>query len=213
MNDNNKSLIWSICLLIGVALIFYGVRYKKHTRNISETMVNEITKVTEMKTTAPITDTSKELTTEFKTSIQTTSNTITKTQTIPTTSTISTVPKSNPLAISQAEYDLICSIVMNETGYGSYEGCVAVAQCFRNAMLREGADAFTVQKKYGYYYTKTPNEQVKRAVYDVFYNSVTVTDEPIICFYAPAIKYSAWHESQIFVCEYDGNKFFKFRGE
>lgn len=121
------------------------------------------------------------------------------------------------ISISQAEYNLICSVVMRETGYGSYEGCVAVSQCFRNAMIREknsgnAYDAWSVQRKYGYGGVgRTPNERVKRAVYDVFYNGVTITSEPIICYYAPALAYSAWHESQIYVCSYDGNKFFKFR--
>ena len=115
--------------------------------------------------------------------------------------------------ITAAEYEEICGVVMNETGYGSYEGCIAVAQAIRNQIIRERSlghayDIVSVRKTYQEYYTKAPNERVRRAVTDVFYNHTVVTTEPIIAWCA---GYSAWHAAQIEVCSYDGNVFYKLR--
>jgi len=113
--------------------------------------------------------------------------------------------------ITAAEYEEICGVVMNETGYGSYEGCVAVAQAIRNQIIRERSlghayDVSSVRKTYQEHYTKTPNERVRRAVTDVFYNHIVITTEPIIAWCA---GYSSWHSSQVQVCSYDGNSFYK----
>jgi len=115
--------------------------------------------------------------------------------------------------ITAAEYEEICGVVMNETGYGSYEGCVAVAQAIRNQIIRErelghAYDVPSVRKTYQEYFTKTPNERVRRAVTDVFYNHTVVTTEPIIAWCA---GYSEWHSSQVQVCSFDGNDFYKLR--
>jgi len=115
--------------------------------------------------------------------------------------------------ITAAEYDEICGVVMNETGYGSYEGCVAVAQAIRNQIIRERSlghayDIASVRRTYQEYFTKTPNERVRRAVTDVFYNHIVVTEEPIIAWCA---GYSPWHSSQVQVCSFDGNDFYRLR--
>lgn len=117
--------------------------------------------------------------------------------------------------ISAEEYYEICGVVMNETGYGSYEGCVAVAQAIRNQIIREkhlghAYDIESVRKTYQEHSTKKPNDLVRRAVTDVFYNHIVVTEEPIIAWCS---GYSSWHSSQIEVCSYDGNTFYKLRGE
>jgi len=113
--------------------------------------------------------------------------------------------------ITAAEYEEICGVVMNETGYGSYEGCVAVAQAIRNQIIRErelghAYDIASVRKTYQEHYTKTPNERVRQAVTDVFYNHTVVTTEPIIAWCA---GYSSWHAAQVQVCSFDGNDFYK----
>ena len=113
--------------------------------------------------------------------------------------------------ITAAEYKEICGVVMNEAGHGSYEGCVAVAQAIRNQIIREqelghAYDIASVRKTYQEHYTKTPNEQVRQAVTDVFYNHIVVTTEPIIAWCA---GYSEWHASQVQVCSFDGNDFYK----
>lgn len=115
--------------------------------------------------------------------------------------------------ITAYEYNEICGVVMNETGYGSYEGCVAVAQAIRNQIIRErklghAYDVPSVRRTYQEHYTKASNERVRRAVTDVFYNHTVVTTEPIIAWCA---GYSAWHAAQVQVCSFDGNDFYKLR--
>lgn len=112
--------------------------------------------------------------------------------------------------ITEEEYYIICGVVMNETGCGSYEGCVAVAQSIRNQMIREKSkgnpyDIASIRKTYQEHYTKTPNDLVCEAVADVFYNHVVVTKEPIIAW---CNGFSSWHSQQCYICSYDGNDFY-----
>lgn len=122
-----------------------------------------------------------------------------------------------PVYISTQEYYTICGIVMNEAGayYGSYEGRVAVAQCIRNQIIREkkcghSYDIETIRKVYGEHTTKTPSDEVRKAVTDVFYNHVVVTKEPIIAWCATGYE-SSWHRSQVYVCSYGGNSFYRLQ--
>ena len=99
---------------------------------------------------------------------------------------------------------------MNETGYGSYEGCVAVAQSIRNQIIREKHkgnpyDIASIRQTYQEYYTKKPNDLVRKAVSDVFYNHIVVTKEPIIAWCNGT---SSWHSQQRYICSYDGNNFY-----
>ena len=127
------------------------------------------------------------------------------------------------ISITDSEYNTICCVVMREAGAGSFDGCAAVAQCILDGMLYEGKSATYVLNNYGYYPEKAvsraqripPNETVKKAVTAVFYNGYRVTSEPIIVYYSPANmpnNWSNWHEQQVYVCSYDGNKFFKYPG-
>lgn len=114
------------------------------------------------------------------------------------------------ISISESEYHEICGVVMNETGYGSYEGCVAVAQSIRNQIIREKHkdnpyDISSIRKAYQEHYTKTPNDRVRRAVTDVFYNHIVVTKQPILFWCS---GYSSWHAKQVYICSYDGNNFY-----
>lgn len=98
--------------------------------------------------------------------------------------------------------------VMAEAGSESREGIMAVAQCILNASEKEGIRPTDAIKKYKYTpIRKEPNEAVKEAVTAVFDNGETVTDEPILYFYANYI-YSGWHESQRFVTQIGVHRFF-----
>lgn len=115
-----------------------------------------------------------------------------------------------PVYVSAEEYYTICGVVMNETGYGSYEGCVAVAQSIRNQIIREKNkgnpyDIEYIRQTYQEYYTKKPNDLVRKAVTDVFYNHIVVTIEPIIAWCNGT---SSWHSQQKYICSYDGNNFY-----
>lgn len=100
-------------------------------------------------------------------------------------------------------------VVMGESGGESYEGQVLVAQCLLNACLKEGLQPSEIRKKYKYAgWYDNPSNSVKTAVREVFDNGYKVTDEFILYFYAPKICKSDWHETQRFVIEVGGHKFF-----
>ncbi len=136
------------------------------------------------------------------------------------TASVKTRVSGTNVYITDSEYDTICCVVMREAGGGSFDGCAAVAQCILDGMLYENKSATYVLNNYGYSPQNAvsraqripPNDTVKNAVTVVFYQGYRVTEEPIIVYYAPAICYSSWHEQQVYVCSYDGNKFFKFPG-
>ena len=102
-------------------------------------------------------------------------------------------------------------VIMAEAGGEPREGIIAVAQCILNAAENSNISPVEAVKKYGYTsIRKEPNEAVREAVKAVFDNGETVTNEPILYFYATYI-YSAWHESQEFVIEIGNHRFFKAR--
>ena len=112
-------------------------------------------------------------------------------------------------SLTEAERDLIERVVMAESGGESYKGQMLVAQCILNACEIDGIRPAKAIKKYAYAKARPePSDSVKRAVSAVFDKGETVTDEPIVYFYAPALVRSEFHESQIFTIEEGGHKFF-----
>lgn len=108
-------------------------------------------------------------------------------------------------AVERAEIE---RVVMAEAGSESREGIIAVAQCILNAAEREGVRPTEAVKMYKYTPDrKEPTEAVREAVSAVFDNGETVTDEPIIYFYANYI-HSGWHETQRFVTQIGVHRFF-----
>ena len=111
--------------------------------------------------------------------------------------------------LTDAERDLVERVVMAESGGESYKGQMLVAQCILNACEIDGIRPAKVVKKYVYAKARPePSDSVKQAVSAVFDKGETVTDEPIVYFYAPALVNSEFHESQIFAIEEGGHKFF-----
>lgn len=101
------------------------------------------------------------------------------------------------------------SLVMAESGAESYEGQMGVAQCILNACEKEGKQPSEIAIMYRYTkHRPAPNESVKEAVRAVFDRGEVITDAKILYFYAPALVYSAWHESQTYVLTVGGHKFF-----
>lgn len=112
-------------------------------------------------------------------------------------------------ALTEAERDVIERVVMAEAGAEPYDGQVLIAQCILNAAERSGIrpDEAVVE----YQYTpkrQEPTESVKKAVAAVFDDGEQVTAEPVLYFYAPGVTYSTFHESQNFVIEVGGHRFF-----
>ena len=105
--------------------------------------------------------------------------------------------------ISNEDRKTICYIVSGEAGYESMEGKMAVAQSLLNAMKKENKSAKQIKKLYKYSGWKTSLEnqnpemwaEVVEAVNRVFDNGETVTDKPILFFYAPKYCSGSWHKT------------------
>lgn len=115
--------------------------------------------------------------------------------------------------LSEFERDGVERVVMAESGGESYKGQMLVAQCILNAAEKEGISPSEAVVKYKYTKSRPePTDQVRQAVSAVFDLGETVTDEPILYFYNPKHCVSSWHESQVFVIEVGGHRFFKLNG-
>jgi len=111
--------------------------------------------------------------------------------------------------LSVAERDLVERVVMAEAEDEPYIGKLLVCQCILNACRLNNKRPAEIIKQYAYATRRPePSESVKEAVAAVFDKGETVTDEPVIYFYAPALIKSAFHERQRFVVEVGGHRFF-----
>jgi len=116
--------------------------------------------------------------------------------------------------LTPQERDLVERVVMAEAGGESYKGQMLVCQCILNACEIDGIRPAEVIRKYVYAKARPePSDSVKQAVSAVFDKGETVTDEPILYFYAPALVKSEFHESQRFVLAEGNHKFFAEREE
>lgn len=112
--------------------------------------------------------------------------------------------------LTEAERVEIASVVMAEAGGEPFEGMMAVAQCILQASEDDGLRPTEAVVEYKYTkHRPKPSEDALRAVAAVFDEGRVVTAQPIKYFYAPALVYSAWHESQDYVLTIQGHKFFK----
>lgn len=112
------------------------------------------------------------------------------------------------------ERELICEVVMAESGIEPFDGKMAVSQCILNACEKTGKRPAEIVEEYGYTDRRVePNEDVKRAVSAVFDSGEVATDAEILYFYAPELCQSIWHESQTYVCTIGGHRFFEEAGK
>lgn len=111
--------------------------------------------------------------------------------------------------LTSAERKLIERVVMAEAGGEIYEGQMLVAQCILDACEIDGIRPAEAVKKYAYARSRPePSGSVSKAVTSVFDLGETVVDEPVLYFYAPGRVKSQFHESQQFVCQVGGHRFF-----
>lgn len=112
--------------------------------------------------------------------------------------------------LTSYERDIVERVVMAESGAEPYDGQVLVAQCILNACRIENLRPAEIVSYCGYTTARPEaSDSVKRAVSAVFDEGFTITDEPVRYFYAPALCVSNWHETQEFVCEVGGHRFFR----
>lgn len=134
---------------------------------------------------------------------------------ISTTSTpAATATPAARYTLTAEERDTVERVVMAEAGGESFEGKMLVAQCILTATEKTGLQPSEVVVKYKYTASRPePSQSVKDAVAAVFDRGELVVDEPVMYFYNPAIVESEWHESQIFVIEVGGHRFFAERSQ
>ena len=135
--------------------------------------------------------------------------------TAPASETVEPVEPAEPALrypLTDAERDVVERVVMAEAGGESFEGQMLVAQCILNAAEKRGVEPSEAVVLYSYTKSRPdPTQRVRDAVTAVFDRGETVVDEPILYFYNPALVTSDFHESQIFVIEEGGHRFFAER--
>jgi N-acetylmuramoyl-L-alanine amidase len=110
-------------------------------------------------------------------------------------------------ALTDEELYLVCGIVAAEAQNEPYDGKMAVAQTILNNCERNNRRPADIAWMYADP-RHTWSDEVWQAVSAVFFEGHTVTDELIMWFYNPALCVSEWHESQRFVMEIGGHRFF-----
>lgn len=115
--------------------------------------------------------------------------------------------------ITQEDKITLERIVEGEAGWESFDGKCWVATCLRNAMEKDGLTAEQVRVSYQYSgWKENVSEETERAVAEVFERG-NKTNDSVLWFYAPKWCNSEWHESQRFVEEIGGHRFFAPKGE
>lgn len=115
------------------------------------------------------------------------------------------------VVLSPADRDLVEKIVQRESGGGDITAAALVAQAMRDAIVYKGYTSVkAVQNCMGYTgdLNKIPNDNTKAAVSYIFDQGGIAVDHEILYFYAPARCNSSFHESQTFITEYGGHRFF-----
>lgn len=118
------------------------------------------------------------------------------------------------VSITGNNRDNLERLVMGEAGGEGFEGAALVAQAIKDTMLLEdNYDVKWIKKEYKYSASlnKEPNEDAINAVKYVFDDGGYVVKHRLIYFYAPKwVKnhWSGFHESQDFIIEWSGHKFF-----
>lgn len=114
--------------------------------------------------------------------------------------------------LSASERDTVERVVMAEAGGESFAGKMLVAQCILNAAEKQGVQPSEAVEIYNYTRNRPdPTQSVKDAVAAVFDRGEVAIDAPVMYFYNPSLVTSDWHESQIFVAEVGGHRFFAER--
>lgn len=132
----------------------------------------------------------------------------------PAENTATPEPTATPARyqLSASERDTVERVVMAEVGGESFAGQMLVAQCILNAAEKEGVQPSEAVVIYSYTSSRPdPTQSVKDAVAAVFDRGEVAIDAPVMYFYNPALVTSDWHESQIFVAEVGGHRFFAER--
>lgn len=116
-----------------------------------------------------------------------------------------------PVVLDESQRSLLERLVQGESGGLDIESAALVAQCIRDAMVYKGytdINKIIVELKYSGSTKKEPTEATKEAVRLIFDEGKSAVQHRIIYFYAPKVVDSRFHESQNFIIEYGGHRFF-----
>lgn len=119
--------------------------------------------------------------------------------------------KGTSLSLSASDRDLLERLVMGEAGAEGYEGAALVAQCIRDTMVYKGYDSVEAVRqgcKYSGRIDREPNQNVKDAVAFIFDEGGYAVRHKVFYFYAYKWCKSSWHETQTFVVQHGGHRFF-----
>ena len=119
-------------------------------------------------------------------------------------------PSYTPTHVSLSAYDRAKTerLVMGEGGVMGFEGCALIAQSIRDAMVRSNTSSIDqIISEYQYFGSTDyePNQDVKDAVSFIFDNDGVAIQHRVLCFY---IGTSEWHETQTFLYQIGGVRFF-----
>lgn len=117
--------------------------------------------------------------------------------------------RGGQVGLSEHERKLVERVIMGETSGASLESAALVAQAIKDASIADGLDITDVINNLGYTKNlKNPNEIVVNAVRYIFDEGNYAVKHRVMYFYAPKVTRSNWHESQRFVAEYEGHRYF-----
>lgn len=119
--------------------------------------------------------------------------------------------KGTIVPLTAEDRDILERLVMGEAGTEGFEGAALVAQAIRDTMVYKGFSSVESVRKacaYSGTLTRTPNKNVLDAVKYIFDEGGIAVKHKIFYFYAHKIVDSAFHESQKFIVEYKGHRFF-----
>jgi hypothetical protein len=114
------------------------------------------------------------------------------------------------IIITKENKELMCKLVFGEAGNQGYYGQLLVAQAIRDTIVYEGnGNIEELIKKYRYSASldKGYTEETVKAC-DYILGGGFAVKHRILYFYAPKIVKANFHETQKFVVEYEGHRFF-----
>lgn len=119
----------------------------------------------------------------------------------------------DPMVIHLQDDDrvLAAKIIMNEFGDGGFEACCLQAQALRDAMIysRSSLEQIYHFFQYDKYpLLKIPNQDCYNAIDYIFESGELAVPHRVLVMYNPQHTKSDWHESQNFVIEYQGVRYF-----
>lgn len=119
----------------------------------------------------------------------------------------------DPMIIHLQDDDrvLAAKIIMNEFGDGGFEACCLQAQALRDAMIysRSSLEQIYHFFQYDKYpLLKIPNQDCYNAIDYIFESGELAVPHRVLVMYNPQHARSNWHESQEFVIEYQGVRYF-----